>query len=531
MEPIDDAVTEELAAQGYRVLDYLGEGQTRVAYTAMFEEGPYRDVRVIKFPKPHDPVSVQTEINTYGRGVDANEVEQGCEFRHPNLVRLHPPVTLQGAHLNVEEYFEARSLEDIIAEEGLLDDQTFLTVFEQVIAAISYLAEEKQVLHRDIKPSNILYNKKTGEVKLTDLQNTRPLDEITSKLLPTRGGIASPLLLNGLLGHEPTKTTVGTELFSLGATMYYALTGKLPFSYRAIADGNGVLVDLPSGSQPLLIQTQRGKVQHITPRDHERDLRRSMRALPKRWRFLEKLLTFESTYDSVSSFQGEYNHKKPKNFVSRRSFVTTVAGLGAAGLLGTYGFAKYLEGHAELEEMNRANEEQLLSAIKGGYRIGLAYLVDNPGVEQFPYYDDCIAEIGRTYHIPSDVLRNMILVNKYFGHSVFLASEIANGQNICYLDPIAINTKGNKTLCEPRINLDWGARRLANLVRQSGSVASGVELYYDLPETNWLYSRQELPEAFRDVDTLRKNIVYNVLVGPGVGYDGGTFSIFLRDPH
>lgn len=113
----------------------------------------------------------------------------------------------------IMEYFEGASLED----HKRLSMGDILLVFRMVASALNAM-HEKGYVHCDIKPNNILF-KPGGGIKVIDLGQSCKLGQIKKRIQGTPDYIAPEQVRREHLSHR-------TDIFNLGATMYWALTGK-----------------------------------------------------------------------------------------------------------------------------------------------------------------------------------------------------------------------------------------------------------------------------------------------------------------
>lgn len=111
------------------------------------------------------------------------------------------------------EYFDGQSLED----QQRLSLGDVLLVFRMVAMALNAM-HEKGYVHCDIKPNNILFSPK-GAIKVIDLGQSCRLGEIKKRIQGTPDYIAPEQVRREHLSHR-------TDMFNLGATMYWAMTGK-----------------------------------------------------------------------------------------------------------------------------------------------------------------------------------------------------------------------------------------------------------------------------------------------------------------
>jgi len=111
------------------------------------------------------------------------------------------------------EYFDGQSLED----QHRLSLGDVLLIFRMVSVALNAM-HEKGYVHCDIKPNNILFSREGG-IKIIDLGQSCRIGEIKKRIQGTPDYIAPEQVRREHLSHR-------TDIFNLGATMYWALTGR-----------------------------------------------------------------------------------------------------------------------------------------------------------------------------------------------------------------------------------------------------------------------------------------------------------------
>jgi hypothetical protein len=169
------------------------------------------------------------EVSGPGRPADPQvrrtlrEAQAAARLRHPSIVTVYDVVTDDGAPWIVMELVEGRSLAETIAEQGLLTEWRAAEIGLHVLDALR-AAHREGIAHRDVKPANILLEE--GRVVLTDF-GIAAIDDATA-LTATGQMVGSPAYLAPeRINGQPA--TAAADLWSLGVTLYTAVTGRSPF--------------------------------------------------------------------------------------------------------------------------------------------------------------------------------------------------------------------------------------------------------------------------------------------------------------
>ncbi len=145
-------------------------------------------------------------------------------FNCPHIVRGFE----RGQHYIVMEYFEGRSLGQLLSETGAFPVRGALGAARQVAEALRYLHSEGY-LHRDVKPDNAIIDGRE-RVKLCDLGFAVPIPQHAGdgERKPTAVGTAGYMSPEMMRGEADVK--VGADIYSLGILLYALLTGHEPFA-------------------------------------------------------------------------------------------------------------------------------------------------------------------------------------------------------------------------------------------------------------------------------------------------------------
>ncbi|MFO0803223.1 MAG: protein kinase [Gemmataceae bacterium] len=225
------SVPPELANHAtYRIIDQLGEGGMGVVFKA--EHRMMGRIVALKLLAPHltaNPAAVdrfKQEVTAAGR------------LNHPNIVISHDAGEAGGNHFLVMEYVEGISLDRLVARRGPLA-ATMASHFARQVAQGLQHAADKGMVHRDIKPQNLIVTRK-GQVKILDFGLARLARDIETDGEPgkkPKHAATAPNLIMGTpdyLSPEQAKNShkvdIRSDLYSLGCTLYFLLTGHTPFA-------------------------------------------------------------------------------------------------------------------------------------------------------------------------------------------------------------------------------------------------------------------------------------------------------------
>jgi serine/threonine-protein kinase len=158
------------------------------------------------------------------------EAETAGRLNHPNIVTMYDAGEEHDLAYIAMEFLKGRDLVAYTKRDNLLPLSKVLSIVARVADALGY-AHGLHVVHRDIKPANIMYDAENDAVKVTDFGIARITDSSKTKTGMVLGtpSYMSPEQLAG------TKIEGRSDLFSLGASMYQMVCGKLPFEGDSMA--------------------------------------------------------------------------------------------------------------------------------------------------------------------------------------------------------------------------------------------------------------------------------------------------------
>jgi eukaryotic-like serine/threonine-protein kinase len=186
--------------------------------------------RLVAVKELHLPAGLGPEERRLFRERLLREARTAGRLNHPGVVTVYDVVTDGGVDHIVMELIEARTLAEVVATAGPLDERSAVAVAQQLLDALG-AAHDSGVVHRDVKPSNVMLGAR-GRVTLTDFGIAQAADD--PRLTTTGALVGSP----GYLAPERLEgqpATPASDLWSLGATLYHAVQGVSPFARESTA--------------------------------------------------------------------------------------------------------------------------------------------------------------------------------------------------------------------------------------------------------------------------------------------------------
>jgi serine/threonine protein kinase len=213
----------------YHLLEELGRGGYGRVYKA--QHALMNRLVALKLIAPH--LVEDDKVRCWFR----REVMAATRLNHPNIVMAYDADEIDGVLFLVMEFVDGPNLEHQIARQGPLPLVSAYQIMHQTALGLQF-AHEKGMVHRDIKPENLLLPRQAGgesnpvAVKITDFglarlhPRTMP-DNLT--IMNDSGGLGTPAFIAPEQAENIHSADIRSDLYSLGCTFYYALSGLLPF--------------------------------------------------------------------------------------------------------------------------------------------------------------------------------------------------------------------------------------------------------------------------------------------------------------
>ncbi len=244
----------DLRVGPYVVTDKLGEGGMGKVYRARLAgDGPTVALKVVRSALVANPTV---------RGRYAREVQTASTLDHPNIVRVVDAGAADGKFYMAMEFVDGIDLARLMREFGMLEVAEACEYARQAALGLQH-AHQRGFVHRDIKPSNIVV---AGErhlpqatepavVKILDLGLARaidPDDMVAPDLTRDHTVVGTPDYMAPEQAKNSKSVDARADLYSLGCTLYFLLTGRVPFAgANAIAKILAHLSEQPPPVQAL----------------------------------------------------------------------------------------------------------------------------------------------------------------------------------------------------------------------------------------------------------------------------------------
>ncbi|MGW3345054.1 protein kinase domain-containing protein [Nonomuraea rubra] len=253
-----------LLAERYELITPLGRGTMGTVWRAR-DRALGREVAVKEIRQ--DP-GLTEEQRAELRERMVREGRIASRISHPSVASIHDVLIQDNSPWIIMELIEARSLEQVIEEEGPLPPRLVAEIGVDLLGALR-AAHAQGITHRDVKPGNVLITE-SGRVVLTDFGIAKA--EGDSRLTKTGMVIGSP----GYTAPERARgeyTGPESDIWSLGATLYFAVEGRPAYERSTIAETLAAL--LTESADP---PTQAGQLRPVLNGLLNKDYRQRLNA-------------------------------------------------------------------------------------------------------------------------------------------------------------------------------------------------------------------------------------------------------------
>ena len=239
----------------YRIIDTLGRGGFGITYLA--EQVMAERKVCIKefFPEEYynrDANGCSISLGSQGsakimetfKAKFIKEAKTIAKFDHSNIIHIHDVFEENNTAYYVMEYIDGESLSAVVKRRGALDEAAAVSYIRQVADALGYIHEQR-IMHLDVKPGNVMLRSRDDRAILIDFGLSKHYNAESGEATSS-----SPVgVSHGFAPMEQYKSggvkefSPATDIYSLGATLYYLVTGLVP---PEAADMSREGVEVPS---------------------------------------------------------------------------------------------------------------------------------------------------------------------------------------------------------------------------------------------------------------------------------------------
>ena len=232
----------------YRIIETLGRGGFGITYLAE-QVNLHRQVCIKEFfPKDfykREGNSGSITLSSDGFAESMNkfkakfikEAQTIATLNHANIIPIHDVFEENGTAYYVMDYIEGESLYDIVKHGGALTEADAVRYIRDTAAALEHI-HARQIMHLDVKPGNIMVREEDRRAILIDFGLSKHYDA-------TSGEATSTTPVGVSHGYAPMEQyqdggvstfSPETDIYSLGATLYFLVTGNVPPQATVVAE-------------------------------------------------------------------------------------------------------------------------------------------------------------------------------------------------------------------------------------------------------------------------------------------------------
>jgi serine/threonine protein kinase len=218
--------------QGYELKEELGRGGMGVVFRAK-QLLADREV-ALKIIRPDslallDPTSRDAVIRRFGA-----EARAAAKLNNDHIVTVYDIGECRGFHFYTMKLVEGPSLSNLLREKPLEDRLAARYCMEASLGV--HAAHELGILHRDLKPSNVMLDRMSGRALVADFGLAKIANEGREQLTHSGDVVGTPAYMPPEQAKDSSTVTAQSDVYSLGATLYHAITGRPPFQAASLGE-------------------------------------------------------------------------------------------------------------------------------------------------------------------------------------------------------------------------------------------------------------------------------------------------------
>ncbi len=210
----------QLQEGAYTIQEKLGMGGQGTVYLARSEKLP-ADANLVALKEFMLPVFPDPKVRMKAAERFQVEAEMLARLQHPQIVRFYDLFIEDHRAYLVMERVEGENLKALVQKGGPLEEREVARLAWQMCGLLKFLhSNDPPITHRDFTPDNLILNAE-GMLKLIDFSVAKQVQSNVTGSVVGKPNFMAPEQFRG-------KPIPKSDLYSLGATMYYLLTGKEP---------------------------------------------------------------------------------------------------------------------------------------------------------------------------------------------------------------------------------------------------------------------------------------------------------------
>lgn len=239
----------------YKIIKTLGRGGFGITYLA--EQSMMKRKVCIKefFPKDYykrdsSTCRISPLSNGFGEMMEkykdkfVKEAQIIAELNHPNIISIFDIFEENSTAYYVMEYIDGESLQEVVVKRGAVGNAEAQAYIEQLAQALDCI-HGQMINHLDVKPSNVMVRSKDNRAILIDFGLSKHYDDDGHQTSSTPVGVSHGYAPIEQYSKEGVTTfSPETDIYSLGATLYYLVMGHVP--PQATIIGEDGLGDFPA---------------------------------------------------------------------------------------------------------------------------------------------------------------------------------------------------------------------------------------------------------------------------------------------
>ena len=236
----------------YRIERVLGQGGFGITYLAV-QTSLQRQVAIKEFfmkdfcSRDEATMTILTPSAGSSKQVEQyrkkfiKEARNLARLNHPNIIKVIDVYEENGTVYYVMPYLAGGSLQDYVKTHGTLSETVAMKYIKQIANALKYMHEDEHICHFDVKPANILLDDKSNAV-LIDFGISKNYDAAGHETTTTPVGMSEGYAPIEQYQQNVEEFSPVSDVYALGATLYFLLHGKRPVSAVHRASGTALLM-------------------------------------------------------------------------------------------------------------------------------------------------------------------------------------------------------------------------------------------------------------------------------------------------